>query len=311
MTANMSVLNAPNSNLVARAAGALGVDKSFVEKDWFVVQAIAELLAAENPDLAPVFSGGTSLLKGHRLISRFSEDIGFKLDLSSAFTGLSRNQRRGRLSLFRDKLVDCWTDRGFEIASVQTLNENAFIKIEWAYPTHFADHLSLRPHILAEITARPPRLPPITKPVMSFVAEFRGQAAELEAVRCVDPVETAADKLSALAWRIIARDRSAATDNSTFVRHIYDLASLQPLASSAPGFASLACEIMMDDSNRGGGAVASLGPSERLRKMIGHLNDDRLYRAEYRQFAEGMTFAGAGETLDSTTRSRLWRSSAD
>lgn len=297
MTANMSVLNAPDRELIARAAGALGVDESFVEKDWFVVQAIAELLATANADVAPVFSGGTSLLKGHRLISRFSEDVDFKLALSSAFAGLSRNQRRGRLSLFRDKLVDCWAARGFEIASVQTLNENAFIKIELAYPTRFADHLSLRPNILAEMTARSPRLPPVPRPIRSFVAEFQSQPAELESVSCVDPVETAADKLSALAWRTVARDRSAADDDTTIVRHVYDLASLQPLVSAAPGFASLACEVMADDSNRGGGAVASLGPSERLREMMGHLNDDRLYRAEYRQFAEGMTFAGEDATL--------------
>jgi predicted nucleotidyltransferase component of viral defense system len=290
-------LNAPDKGLIARAAGALGVDESFVEKDWFVVQAVARLVAVGNDDLAPVFSGGTSLLKGYGLIKRFSEDIDFKLAVSPAFSSLNRSQRSKRLSSFKQSLVEVWTAAGFEVTNVQAGNENAFIKIELDYPTLFPDHSSLRPHILAEITARPPRFPSIAKPIASFVSQFEGRNPELSLVPCVDPVETAADKLSALAWRTIARDRSAVGDDATIVRHVYDLATLMPLAGATPGFARLAAQVMAEDGARGGGAAADLGPTHRVQAMLGRLRDDPLYRVEYQQFAEGMIFAGQDETL--------------
>jgi predicted nucleotidyltransferase component of viral defense system len=283
--------------LIARVAGALGVDESFVEKDWFVVQAISRLLAARTGELAPVFSGGTSLLKGHRLISRFSEDMDFKLQLSQEFSALSGNQRRQLLSRFRDDVVHLWGLAGFYVAHVESRNDNAFLRIELEYPTQFPEHLALRPHIQAEISARSPRLPSVPKPIGSFVTEFRREAPELARVDCVDPAETAADKLSALAWRVITRDRSAANDDPTVVRHVYDLAALGPLAEAAPGFVPLVAEVMAEDGARGGGAAAQFGPARRVQEMLDRLRDDPLYRVEYQQFAEGMTFAGEGETL--------------
>jgi hypothetical protein len=81
----MSFSNAPDAETLGRVAGALAVDEAFVEKDWFVVEAIQILLGLDRDDFVPVFSGGTSLLKAHGLIKRFSEDIDFKLKLSEGF----------------------------------------------------------------------------------------------------------------------------------------------------------------------------------------------------------------------------------
>lgn len=47
----MSFSNAPDANILARVAGALAVDEAFVEKDWYVVQAIAALIASALPML--------------------------------------------------------------------------------------------------------------------------------------------------------------------------------------------------------------------------------------------------------------------
>jgi len=83
----MSFSNAPGEATLGRVAGALAVDEAFVEKDWYVVQAIRQLVELGSDDLVPVFSGGTSLLKAYGLIKRFSEDIDFKFVLSEAFLG--------------------------------------------------------------------------------------------------------------------------------------------------------------------------------------------------------------------------------
>ena len=41
----MSLSDAPDLDLLGRVAGALAVDEAFVEKDWYVVQAIQGLLS--------------------------------------------------------------------------------------------------------------------------------------------------------------------------------------------------------------------------------------------------------------------------
>src|SRR3546814_2909704 len=96
--ANMSFLNGPDARTLGLVAGALAVDEAFVEKDWYIVQAISTLVACGTADITPIFSGGTALLKGHGLIRRFSEDIDFKLALSAEFEAMSPGQRRTVLS---------------------------------------------------------------------------------------------------------------------------------------------------------------------------------------------------------------------
>lgn len=57
----------------------LGVDPSFVEKDWHAIRLVATVAGVREGDLALVFSGGTSLSKGYGLIRRFSEDLDFRV----------------------------------------------------------------------------------------------------------------------------------------------------------------------------------------------------------------------------------------
>ena len=173
MTAIMSFSNGPDAETLGRIAGALAVDEAFVEKDWFVVEAIQILHGFDSADFVPVFSGGTSLLKAHGLIKRFSEDIDFKLELSKAFLAGSSSQKKKTLSAFKNSLRDAWEAAGFTNLNVVARNGNSFIKIEMDYPTILGAHNSLRPHILAELSAKPPRLRPHKRSVTSFVSESR------------------------------------------------------------------------------------------------------------------------------------------
>lgn len=251
MTANMSLTNAPDETLLGRVAGALGVDEAFVEKDWFVVQAIAILLGHGTEDLTPVFSGGTSLLKGHGLIRRFSEDIDFKLALSPPFEAKSQGQRRRPLSAFKNSVAGAWADAGFKVEITKVGSANAFFQVDMDYPTRLEPHESLRPHVQAEISAKPPRLPPINRPVGTFVNQDRGQAPEVPSVPCVDPVETAADKLSAYCWRMLTRERGGEKNDATLIRHLHDLAALEAIASASDAFGPLLGEILVQDAGRG------------------------------------------------------------
>ncbi len=291
----MSFSNAPDKRALGRVAGALAVDEAFVEKDWYVVQAIRTLLALKHDDLTPVFSGGTSLLKAYDLIKQFSEDIDFKFQLSDAFMAKSANQKRKALGDYRDALVAEWTAAGFEITSVVSRDGNGFLKIEMDYPSLLDPHDSLRPHILAELSAKPPRLPAQECSIASFVSRYASLEPEVTTIICVDPVETAADKLSAFTWRMLIRDRDDENDDPTIIRHLHDLAALERVALESEAFRELLKTILDADAHRGGKAVADLGSSERLVQMCARLADDKLYAGEYERFVGGMAFAGDTE----------------
>jgi predicted nucleotidyltransferase component of viral defense system len=51
------------------------VDPVFIEKDCYTQHILGVIAKFESDEFQPVFSGGTSLSKGYRLIQRFSEDI--------------------------------------------------------------------------------------------------------------------------------------------------------------------------------------------------------------------------------------------
>ena len=311
MTAIMSFSNPPDAGTLGLVAGALAVDEAFVEKDWYVVQAIQALVALGSPEIVPIFSGGTSLLKGHGLIKRFSEDIDFKLGLSPAFLELSGNQRRKVLGIFKDSLVAGWQAAGFTDLAIEARDANGFLKIEMSYPTVLEGHDALRPHILAELSAKLPRLATMDKPLTSYVGQYQRRPPEVASIPCVDPVETAADKLSAFTWRMLVRDRTSPADDPTIVRHLHDLAALEPAATSAHAFPALLLDTLLADSNRGGGAVAHLTPRDRLGAMLKRLGADEAYAGEYTRFVEGMAFAGAGEILSyRDAHDAVWRLAA-
>lgn len=295
MTANMSLSNAPDEALLGRVAGALAVDEAFVEKDWYVIHAIEHLAAVATGDIEPVFSGGTSLLKGHKLIRRFSEDADFKLSLSAAFAAKSQAQKKSTLSAFKKSLVAGWSEAGFTVTDILAGSGNAFIRIDMDYPTSLAPHASLRPHIQVEVSAKPPRLPTIDRALTSFVNQYRGEAAEIAAIPCVDPVETAADKLSAFCWRMLTRERGSDNDDPTIIRHLHDLAALEATATASPEFGPLLLETLNSDAKRGGRALAEMTPAERLSAMRERLASDELYAEEYARFVGGMAFAGEPE----------------
>jgi hypothetical protein len=112
----------------------------------------------------------------------------------------------------------------------------------------------------------------------------------------VDPVETAADKLSALAWRVLARDRTRANDDPTIIRHLHDLAALEQRAAAAPRFAELVLTAAAADEGRGGASTAD--PATKFAEMLRRLQTDPLWAREYEEFVRAVSFAGPGEAID-------------
>lgn len=283
-----------NPALIEAIAAELVVDASLVEKDWYAMRIIAVIAQVKHPTMRLVFSGGTSLAKGYGLIQRFSEDIDFKVAMPAE--GLSRKDFRE----YRERIIEAIRsgseDWSLSQNDVQSLNASRFFKCEIVYRHLFQRTSALRPHVKLEVTFDPPALPFEERPLQSFVSQAQQQEPEVIAMPCVSPVETAADKLSALAWRVAARDRNSPQDDATLVRHLHDLAALEETIIQANRFVPLVLNCLAKDVSRDKkSGIEVLPEPERLHRMLNTLENDLLYAMEYERFVLGMSYATDSE----------------
>lgn len=264
--------------LVEEIAAALGTEPGLVEKEWHVVRAIGVIADLHHGDAQPVFSGGTSLSVGWGLIKRFSEDIDFKVGMPNAD---SAAQARTRRRNYRNKILNALQSAELQLlGGPKSRNASQFFRADFAYPNEFSPVAGLRPHIRVEMTFQTPRLASIKRPLQSLLSRGLGQEPEIAAFACVDPVETAADKLSALTWRVCSRRRGAEGDDPSIIRHLHDLAALEPIAAQADAFAELVKGAMADDLHRAG-REAPQAPEDRIVRMFELLTGDALWAKEY------------------------------
>ena len=269
----------------------LGVDPSFVEKDWYAIRLVATIINVRQDNLTLVFSGGTSLSKGYDIIRRFSEDLDFKVLVPEA--GLTRPARRN----YRRAVVEAiraendWT---LEDRDVLSANESSFFRCQIAYPTRFAVAAALRPRLQLEVTFASPALAPAERWLRSFIAEVREEQPEVPRINCVAPAETAADKISALTWRVLDQ---RTPDDRTLVRHVHDLASLEPLAMQEEMFPDLLRQLLQADATRGdtNPDLEALTPVERLATALDVLTGQE-HAANYEDFVRAMCYGAENET---------------
>ena len=104
------------------------------------------------------------------------------------------------------------------------------------------------------------------------------------------PVENAADKLSAITWRIAERIRGSENDSPDIVRHIHDLAILKNLAMKHQTFVELVIAAIERDKNRSE-AIKSLSMKEKLFNVLNIIDTDSEYPKEYERFVNAMSYA--------------------
>jgi hypothetical protein len=295
MMVSISSSNVLDRPLVERVAAGLFTSPGLVEKDWHITRALAVLARFDHGAAAPAFGGGTSLSKGWGLIKRFSEDIDFKVAMPPA---ASRTKARNERSGYRERILAALTDAEFTLdGEPMKRDESQFFSVNLIYPSLFATGPGLRPHLRVEMTLTAPALPPIARPIGSLIGMAERKPPEVPAFPCVDPVETAADKLSALAWRVQARQRGSDKDDPTIIRHLHDLAALKETAAASNAFANLVRQAAAGDAGRGGEATAAIPPAALLSGMLEKLAGDKLWAAEYQDYVDGVSFAPPADRI--------------
>jgi predicted nucleotidyltransferase component of viral defense system len=287
-------LNVLDRRLVEDIANRFDTDAGLVEKDWHVVRAIAVLAFLSQDEAQLAFSGGTSLSKAWGVIKRFSEDIDFKVAMPPSGSG---SQERRRRSAYRDKVIAALQAAEFTLSGeVEKRDSSRFFSADFRYRSEFDAAPGLRPFIRVEMTFEAPALPSVPRPIQSLIAQAQNHVPEVAAFPSVDPIETAADKLSALAWRVCTRERGAEKDDPTIVRHLHDLAALESRVGGAKDFVSLVQKAVAADANRGGGR-APVDAIERFAVMLDILEKDKLWAHEYAEFVQDVSFAKQEERI--------------
>lgn len=290
----------PNKSLVEEIAFRSRIAAVFVEKDWLVTQVIGIISSVKHEGIEVVFSGGTALSKAHRILNRFSEDIDFRVLTESSLDKPST--LRAALSKFKHAIIERLQEEGFPIEDrhVRARDNNRFFAIEIEYWSDFPGTDSLRPYIQLEMACRRTQLPYMKLPVGSLLNEVANQPAEVTGIPCIDPVESAADKISAVSWRIPNRVRGSKRDNPSIVRHIHDLALLKDRALASPDFLRLVEKSLRDDADRGRNdpSLQGIPMVEKLKHAMSILTTDPLYEQEYNQFVVEMSYAKKGQIPD-------------
>jgi predicted nucleotidyltransferase component of viral defense system len=288
-------MNVLDQRLVEDVAARLRSDPGLIEKDWQVTRALGVIAVFDHGHAQPAFAGGTSLSKGWGLIKRFSEDIDFKVAMPP---GISRSQAKKQRSTYREQILAALCEAGFTMGNdMMKRDESRFFSANLLYPSLFAAGRGLRPHIRVEMSMTASVLPPVARPIASLITVAQNKPPEISAFLCVQPVETAADKLSALAWRVHARRRGGDDDDPTIIRHLHDLAALKDSVSTTDNFPDLALKAASDDEGRGGVATTGIKPEALFNGMLERLATDPLWAQEYRNYVQQVSYADIGQLI--------------
>lgn len=272
----------------------LDTEPSFIEKDFYAVKILKKLATADYSGAKLVFTGGTCLSKGYNLIKRFSEDLDFRIATNPEFT---RTQRKTYREFIISKIKEI-PDFKYLPETLEKKNESKFFSFYVEYPQKFSVHNGLREGLKLEFTFENILLPKTLCKIESIIGNFIDNMDDTE-IECISPVEIAADKFSALMWRIDIKDRTqkegSTANDATIIRHLHDLSALEKIISKEE-FKKCLVSSFQTDKGRGG-SNSDINIVDFALTTLNKLKTDKLYAKEYKDFVESLSYANDDEII--------------
>lgn len=264
-----------------------------VEKDWYVVKALAAIVAIDTAPFQLIFGGGTALSRAYRVTERMSEDIDLRIVVA-------HKQPRSAFKRLREIVTQTLLQTGFKFdqknpAQRRSMYEYEYTLFQLPYTSIVEGDVVLRPQVQIEISAWPMRRASVEQSVMSFVAEGFGRQAEVPAIACTAIIETAAEKFVALTRRAGAEFAGLRDSRDpTLVRHIYDLHLLAKYVDLAE-MTLLVREIMLDDAETYGNRFPAYrdNPLAETVRAVERIRTDKQFSAGYAGFVHSMVYGEA------------------
>jgi predicted nucleotidyltransferase component of viral defense system len=261
---------------------------ALVEKDWYVIRALAAVAAVDTGDFRLVFGGGTALSRAYRLTKRMSEDVDLKIEREKA-------PSRGELRKLRTDITDALLAAGFSFDPEnhrKVMYKGHYTKYQLPYKPIAEGKGILRPDVQIETSVWPLWREAVEKPVISFIAEAYGQEPEVPKIACSSVLETAAEKLVGLTWRA-GSELAGLRDvrDPTLVRHIYDLHMIREHYDAAEA-AALALDVMRADAATRGDKFPAWqnDPLGETLRAIEDIPKDKVFVDGYANFLRDMVY---------------------
>lgn len=147
-----------------------GLEPEIIEKDYYVTMVLRKLSLQFD---FPVFKGGTSLQKCHRVISRFSEDIDITID---------RTLSQGNKRKLKYGITDIADELGMTIPNIEDIRSRRdYNRYDLTYDSAL-DRLTdtVKPSVLLETSFTEVSFPTVILPVHSYIGDlFETEAPEL------------------------------------------------------------------------------------------------------------------------------------
>jgi predicted nucleotidyltransferase component of viral defense system len=263
-----------------------GFEETIPEKDYWVTYLIKRLSGLSLPDGRLVFGGGTSLVKAHRVMKRFSEDIDFRFISTLSLNRSQKSNIKRVITIFL---------RSLEVLSLvgepEARNENTllFYKISYPRDERFDVSDSLRPFIKLEIFFTEIYYPSIKRSLISLYNEYVQLPPEIE-FDCVAMEDTAIDKISSLLWKI-----GANAYESTDIRHMHDLAMLADKITVDQKFKEILSIVYNRDITAR--AKSDKGLKQSIDGALTALSENKRYARDYKNYVLNMSYAPDSENL--------------
>jgi Nucleotidyl transferase AbiEii toxin, Type IV TA system len=223
------------ADLIRIVAQEKGIDPALVEKDYWIMHCLYGL---QQLGYSFQLKGGTSLSKGHQIISRFSEDIDILIEPPAGReVKVGKNQNSRPQIKTRTDFYD-WLAETIKIEGITKVERDtafddvpnyrsAGIKLKYASVTEALD--GIRDGVLLEVgfDTVAPNAP---KDISSWSYDYAASKVDIidnraKAVACYDPRYTFVEKLQTVSTKF-RKQQAEATDPVEFVRHYYDVYEL-------------------------------------------------------------------------------------
>jgi len=246
-----------------------------------------------------IFTGGTALSKGHKEnIQRFSEDCDF-IYLNDNFSLNNPSALRRKLRKLYKELEAYLPKKGFNILTSHRHNEykNWLFEIEYNRQIPHVEGDNLRPTLKLEVIykndTKIKNLP--RKTVSSFLSEAKKSPPEEENLECLSVEEICAGKVSALIWRNLLEEDSDKRKPEQ-IRHLYDIAILEPKLSDLDDFKKI-CPEVIDEDLKTRQKLNSEELSDEIKKALDELESNEIHRANYLSYVTTYIYGSTNDQL--------------
>ncbi len=280
--------------LISAARQYIDLQESVIEKDYYITDIINAIAHIENENFRLIFCGGTCLAKAHKMVKRMSEDIDFKMQLKKPLAISSKSYLLKELKKFRSQIMKALELPHITISHSTVRNEGQYLRAELTYSALFRASDALRPHLLLEFTLSNIRLPTESLLINTLIEDVIKVEPLFPSspIHCISTDETAIEKWVGLTRRIAAIERGYHEDDSTLIRHIYDLNSINQASKISENFFKLAKHIINEDAKQFKNQHPEYfnNPVNEIRYSLKILKTKPLWKERYQEFLDTMVY---------------------